>query len=396
MIESEKILINLLLKNQSYFYDICDSKAEKEIQELDITPKKEYKGYAGIVEFFSDFLQDDFYIDDNRYKEKRIKFEIGDRLVFYDVIISEWIPRMFGLLYHKKFWKPIYKSLEKIIKEHNRMFKNFKFADIKLGTFTVDNIKYKRISINGIKNEIAHSDISRGIVVFIKEKDLNGNILDILDNKGAVFCKKIRLKVCTNRKFRNSDIWTYHKMGINFPKIYFIVEEIEFNDRIFEDSPILGNAWNCYIKKSELLFIYHYFWIGTKNYKESFRRACDWIIDSTKNKYLLEINEIDGLFHPRRNTKIFGPIINLDELKRLPEFNQLFKTRKLKKLKTAFFSIITIVLLVLINIFLYNSSQNAYLYITFSAISTIISSLSFNFISKISPNFFYKTIKIEF
>ena len=311
-----------LIKNQNTLISkIKDSESniEKKPVKKDRT---DYNGVQGIFQFWADLLKEDFYFRDiTQFKE----IEMNEELTFTDVLLTDWIPRIPGLFYHKIMWEKS-ENLEE--SKERRILKQFNYADVRLGIIEGKIGDYKIFNL--VKNEefIAHGDISKGIPILIplecfQNASLNDTfdtIEKVLNKKGAIKIKKIK---CIVRNIYNLNIELIIKMDKNRPiinkKKAFLKGAILIAQKInsieiwedLPDCPVLGNAWTYYLSDDkESKFLYYYFWVGTEDYNDSINNACNIIMKRIpKNKYaLFEIDAEDNRFESRHLKGVtYGP-----------------------------------------------------------------------------------------
>ncbi|MHA1311821.1 MAG: hypothetical protein ACTSQO_12985 [Candidatus Helarchaeota archaeon] len=299
------VFIHRLINDQQNSFILSIKESEKNMKVTSISNGRSvYRGYEGIVQFWRDLLGDDFAFKD-AYELKTLK--LNEELIFEDVILTEWLPRIPGLFFHEFLWK---KSEESKLNEEYKLLKQFNYADIRLGHISEGTkTTYRIFSIVQNAKFAAHGDISKGIPIIIprdffisaNEGDKFSIIENTLESRGAIKIKKLKCKFNSKTNF---NIKYFDKLGehhvarliggiLNVQRM----EDIE----IYEDlpkCPILGNAWTYFLSKNKPIFVYYHFWVGVDEYKDSINRACKIIMDRIpNNKFaLFEIDAIESRF----------------------------------------------------------------------------------------------------
>lgn len=311
LMNNQKILVSKIKDSESNIEEIVIKKM-----------RSDYTGFKGILQFWADLLEEDFYFKDIMEHKK---IEMNEPLTFKKIILTDWIPRIPGLFYHLIMWEK-----SEIIDEskQRRFIKQFNYADVRLGSIEGKNREFKIFNL--VKNEkfIAHGDISRGIPILIPieffQNTTYNDTIDVigkvLNRKGAIKIKKIK---CIVRNLYDYNIEIIKKMDINRPIInkkktflkgaILIVqnaEDIEIEEDL-PDCPILGNAWTYYLSDDKKpIFLNYLFWIGVEGYHDSINEACTKIKERMpKTKHVLfEIDAVDEIFSTiSKKGETYGP-----------------------------------------------------------------------------------------
>ena len=230
------------------------------------TPKEYYGGY--IEDYWKDLLGTYYAFEDAKKELHR-----QDRVVFRDVILTDWTPMAPGLFYTKDMWV---RSPQDI---------RYLFRDVRLGA----HYGKRLLSIYYPKEFVAHTDISMAIPVVVDE-DAYTRLKDVIDNYGAVHVEEL----ITTMSSIPADFLDGFHLAEGIPRIVSVAEGKASVKKTGTPDPLLGTAWTIYESPQTKEFLWYRFWVGVDYFENSLQDATEElnkIIKSEEGKPLFDFDE---------------------------------------------------------------------------------------------------------
>jgi hypothetical protein len=205
------------------------------------TPKEYYGGC--IEDYWKDLLGTYYAFEDAKKELHR-----QDRVVFRDVILTDWTPMAPGLFYTKRL-----------------------------------------LSIYYPKEFVAHTDISMAIPVVVDE-DAYTRLKDVIDNYGAVHVEEL----ITTMSSIPEDFLDGLHLAEGIPRIVSVAEGKASVKKTGTPDPLLGTAWTIYESPQTKEFLWYRFWVGVDYFENSLQDATEElnkIIKSEEGKPLFDFDE---------------------------------------------------------------------------------------------------------
>jgi hypothetical protein len=208
----------------------------------------EYSGKKLVYDFWQDFLGEEYGLFSGAHKT----IEMHHRVVFHDVVVTDFVPRAPGFYYSQSLWN------------------NPKLAPISLGVIRVspkERTALKRLlAIHKPSEFEAHAEIEKGIPLVVSN-EVYKKFGDNLQKYGSVYVPRITATM--------SDVGEYSdwlKIA-DMPYVFPAIKEKRFIKTPGDPIPIMGNGWVVYKTPKKAGFVNFRFWTGVDYHIKNLREA---------------------------------------------------------------------------------------------------------------------------
>jgi hypothetical protein len=208
----------------------------------------EYSGKKLVYDYWQDLLGEEYGLFSGAQKT----IEEHHRVVFNDVVVTDFVPRAPGFYYSQSLWN------------------NPKLAPLSLGVMRVSPRKRagfkKLLAIHKPSEFEAHGEIEKGIPLVVSD-EVYKKFGDNLQKYGSVYVPKITATM--------SDVGEYSdwlKMA-DMPYTFPVVKEKRFVKTPGDSIPIMGNGWVVYKTPRKAGFVNFRFWAGVDYHRKNLREA---------------------------------------------------------------------------------------------------------------------------
>jgi hypothetical protein len=208
----------------------------------------EYSGKKLVYDYWQDLLGEEYGLFPGSAK----KIEEHHRVVFHDVVVTDFVPRAPGFYYSKGLWN------------------NPKLAPLSLGVIRVlpkrRTALKKLLAIHKPSEFEAHAEIEKGIPLVVSY-EVYKRFGDNLQKYGSVYVPRITATM--------SDVGEYSswlKMA-DMPYTFPVVKEERFVKGPGDPVPIMGNGWVVYKTPRKAGFVNFRFWAGVNYHRKNLREA---------------------------------------------------------------------------------------------------------------------------
>jgi hypothetical protein len=208
----------------------------------------EYSGKKLVYDYWQDLLGDEY----GPFSGAKKTIEPGHRVVFHDVVVTDFVPRAPGFYYSRSLWS------------------NPKLAPMSLGVIRVlpkRRTGQKRLlAIHKPSEFEAHAEIEKGIPLVVSN-EVYEKFGDSLHKFGSVHVPCITATM--------SDVGEYSdwlKMA-DMPYTFPVVREKRFVRTPGDPIPIMGNGWVVYKTPRKAGFVNFRFWAGVEYHRKNLNEA---------------------------------------------------------------------------------------------------------------------------
>jgi hypothetical protein len=207
-----------------------------------------YEGKKLVYEYWRDLLGEEYGL----FPGSKKSLWAGHRVIFRDVVVTDFVPRAPGFYYSKNLWA------------------NPKLAPLSLGVIKLlprrETDSKMLLAIHKPSEFEAHAEIEKGIPIVVS-KDIYEKLGEPLQKYGSIRVSSITAMM--------SDIGEYSswlKMA-DMPYTFPVVMEESGISKIGHPAPIMGNGWNIYTTTEKIGFVNFRFWAGVDYHIKSLEDA---------------------------------------------------------------------------------------------------------------------------